>query len=173
MKFATFVGGLIVGTICGAAALIYLQTRNAPSEEAALTFAPKNFANFSEISVAISGTLTGEGLGNKNNTYAITCLKERMECWVSSVEQIGARQIGRMEYPYSYPITRWSASEIVAEEEATCLKTTITITIRQQSALWVQQPINQTRPACKDSDTKTYKWSIEDSPGWKRTFGKP
>jgi hypothetical protein len=172
MKFLAFVGGLVTGAICGAAGLIYLQMRNPPTGEADLTFAPKNFADFGGYAVGISGTLTGDGVAYKNNTYAIYCLKERMECWISSIEQIGEQQIGRMDYPYSYPVTTWNAQEVIVDEMGSCARITITITRTQQTALWVQQPINQTRPECKNSDTKTYKWSIENSPGWKRAFGK-
>jgi hypothetical protein len=32
----------------------------------------------------------------------------------------------------------------------------------------VQQPINQTRPECLKSDTKTHKYTVEDFIGWKR-----
>jgi hypothetical protein len=41
-----------------------------------------------------------------------------------------------------------------------------------QNALWVQQPINQTRPECLKSDTKTHKYTVEDSIGWKRVNRK-
>ena len=33
--------------------------------------------------IAVSGTLTGDGLGYKNNTYSIFCIKDRKECLVA------------------------------------------------------------------------------------------
>ena len=137
-----------------------------------IIFAPKNFFDGTgDLNVAISGTLTGDGVAYKNNTYSISCLKEFNACFVSSVEQIGDRQIGRMDFVYSYPITKWDPSEVVATEETAdwyCARTTITLVRKSQTALWVQEPINQTRPACLKSDTKIHKWTIEDSLGWKR-----
>jgi hypothetical protein len=162
----------VIAVVVGAVALLGSAARAADDD---IVFAPKNYADFGELTVGISGTLTGDGIGYKNNTRAIFCIKDRMECWVSSVEQIGDKQIGRIDYPYFYPVTKWTAQEVIAEEESAffhCSKTTITISRRQQTALWVQQPINQTRPECKDSDMRIYKWTIEDSSGWKRLRGK-
>jgi hypothetical protein len=154
---------------------LFLQQSAWSAEDDDLIFAPKNFADFGDSVVGISGTLTGDGIGYKNNTYAIACYKERRACFISSIEQIGARQIGRMDYPYSYPIVKWDAYEVIAAEEPSmfgCNKATITTVRKRETALWVREPINQTRPECKDSDTRFYKWTIEDSLGWKRMHGK-
>jgi hypothetical protein len=140
-----------------------------------ITFAPKNFADMGEDSVGISGTLTGDDLAYKNNTRSIFCMKERKECYVSSVEQIGDHQIGRIDYVSIYPITKWTAYEITAAEDASdfgCSRTTFTITRKSQSALWVEEPVNQTRPQCLKSYGKVRKFTIEDSLGWKRMNGK-
>jgi hypothetical protein len=56
------------------------------------------------------------------------CIKDRRECLIASIEQIGDHQIGRLDYAYAMPITRWTASETVAADEPsdwTCIKTTI------------------------------------------------
>ena len=123
-----------------------------------IMFPPKNFADMGDAAVGISGTLTGDNVGYKNNnTYAIFCNKERQECLISSIEDIGPGHIGRLDYPYWFPITRWNAYEVVATEETDdwhCSRTTITIVRKSQTALWVQEPINQTRPGCEKSDTK-------------------
>jgi hypothetical protein len=63
-----------------------------------IMFAPKNFYDTSEF-VAVSGTLSGDDLAYPNNTYAFSCTKQSQQCWVSSIEQIGANQIGRMDNP--------------------------------------------------------------------------
>jgi hypothetical protein len=75
----------------------------------------------------------------------------------------------------AYPITTWNPYEVVATEDVTmfnCAKTTITLERKNEVALWVQEPVNQTRPFCKDADTKVHKWTIEDAPEWKRIRGK-
>ena len=92
-----------------------------------------------------------------------------------SIEQIGDHQIGRIDCVSIYPITKWNAYEITAAEELSdygCSRTTITITRKSQNALWVEEPVNQTRPQCLKSYGKVRKFTIEDSLGWKRVNGK-
>jgi hypothetical protein len=63
----------------------------------------------------------------------------------------------------------------VASEEAStfgCSKVTITITRKTETALWVEEAINQTTPQCMNSDGKIRKYTIEQSIGSKRLNGK-
>jgi len=125
--------------------------------------------------VYIAGTLTGEDLGYKNNTTAVVCYADRMECLTYSTEQIGPNQIGRLDMPISYPVIRWNSDEIVASGQGdlvNCNKVTISIVRKSETAVWVTEPINQSRAECKNSNTKIMKWSIEDSPAWKAMFHK-
>jgi hypothetical protein len=159
-----------VGVVIGAVAVL-CASQCAWGADDDISFAPKNFAELGDSFVGISGTLTGDGLAYKNNTYSISCYRDRKECFVTSIEQIGSGQIGRMDYMSIYPITRWNQFEVVAAEDPDtfgCMAVTITITRKTENALWVQQPINQTRPECLKSDTKTHKYTVEDSIGWKR-----
>ncbi|MBN8982562.1 MAG: hypothetical protein J0I29_14990 [Rhizobiales bacterium] len=140
-----------------------------------IIFAPKNFSDMGDEALGISGTLIGADLGYKNNTYSIFCIKGRKECYVASIEQIGDHQIGRLDYVSFYPIRKWDALEVIASDDISdfsCSRTTITITRKSQSALWVEEPINQTRPLCQKSAGKVRKFTIEDSPGWKRINSK-
>lgn len=123
-------------------------------------------------SVYVAGTLTGSGIGYKDNTTAITCYKDKMECLVNSVEGISENscQISRLDSPISYPVIKWDDSLIVASTENpydnfSCSKTTINIDRKSKVTEWVQEPINQSVLSCKNSDNKTYKWTIED-PSW-------
>ena len=80
-----------------------------------------------------------------------------------------------MQGPKWYPIVKLDALEIVATDEPGafgCVKITITIDRKEQSLLWLEEPANQNLANCKDSDTNIHKYIIEDSPGWKRIFGK-
>ena len=120
--------------------------------------------------VYISGTLTGEGIGYKNNSTVIACYKDGMECMTYIVEQIGENQIGRLEWPDKYRIEKWNKHNIVAANPplpSDCSKTTITIERETETALWVNEPTNQTDPYCKSAETRILKWTIEDSPAWK------
>ena len=67
----------------------------------------------------------------------------------------------------------WTKNEIVAGDDAPfgCFKTTITIARNSQDVLWVEEPVNQTKPFCKDAKNEIRKFSIEDSPGWKKLHG--
>jgi hypothetical protein len=66
---------------------------------------PQNSGGF----VSISGTLTGDGVGHKNNTVNVSCYKDRFECLISSIEQIASNQLGSLYPPINYPITKWDA----------------------------------------------------------------
>lgn len=82
--------------ICVATMLISSAVMAADDDD--LIFAPKSFYDSGKIGadggVHVSGTLTGPDLGYKNNTYSISCFKERRECLYTSIEQIGPKQLG-------------------------------------------------------------------------------
>jgi hypothetical protein len=171
MKFVLLLVGAVVGFLAGAGSLLYLQGQRQPNEMS-IVFDNKNFYD-SEAFVTVSGTLTGDGLAYPNNTYSIACFKDRKECWISSVRAIGGMLIGRMDAPYEYEIRKWTPYEVVAVYDGTfgCFKTTITIERKTENALWVEEPMNQAQPQCKDAETKVRKYTIE-SPGLKKAFGK-
>ncbi|HZR89970.1 MAG TPA: hypothetical protein VFB02_24460 [Bradyrhizobium sp.] len=177
MKAIKFGVGLIVGAIFGfiggIGILIYFQERNKDTGEMSIVFARKNYYDSDQM-VAISGTLTGPGMAYPNNTYSFGCYQDRKECWMTYVEAIGAQQIGRMDAPSAYDIRSWTKNEIVAAYDGTfgCYKTTITISRATEQLLWVDEPVNQTKPFCKNAENKIRKFSIEDPPGSKRLFGQ-
>jgi hypothetical protein len=156
-------------------AILFRQAPGVALRDNDIVFAPKNFADIGQSVVGISGTLTGDDLGYKNNTTVVYCEKGRKEGFFYSIEQIGHNQIGRLDYPGTYPITTWNAYEVIATENVSdwnCGKTTITLQRKRQTAVWVEEPVNQARADCKDAETRIYKWTIEDSPGWKAVMGK-
>ena len=121
-------------------------------------------------SVYIAGTLTGEGVYYKNNTVAVTCYKDRMECLTNSIQQIGPNHIGRLDSPSIYPVTKWDAYEVVATSAGgalECNRETISIVRKSCTAVWVTEPINQSQAACAKVEARVLKWTIEDAPGWK------
>ena len=147
-------------------------TRNQQTEPQIL-FAQKAYyespATMGDGLVYVAGTLTGDGVGYPNNSVAISCFKDRMECLTYTVEQIGQNQVSRLDMPTIYPVTKWDAYEVVASgtDLRNCRKETLSIVRKSESVVWVQEPINQSQAACKDSDTRILKWTIEDPPGWK------
>jgi hypothetical protein len=172
-KLALFICGLVLGAV-GAFGWLFYQKMHKPPPDNQIVFARKNFYDSKQTGmefglVAISGTLTGKGLGYPNNTYAVSCYDRYKACFVAFVEQIGNDQISRMQNPFDYPIVKWTEYEVIAQEEPAlsgCFRVTITIDRKREALLWVEEPINQTRPNCKDADTSIRKYSIEDSPAW-------
>jgi hypothetical protein len=152
VKWVLLVCGLLVAAIGTYAWTIYRQASNPIKDNDQIIFAAKHFADPEQVGVygfvSMSGTLTGDRLAYPNNTYSIGCIHEQQICAVSSIEQIGREQIGRMNGPWWYPIVKWDAFEIVATDEPGafgCVKITITIDRKQQSLLWLEEPANQNR----------------------------
>jgi hypothetical protein len=136
-----------------------------------IMFAPKNFTANDEF-VGVSGTLSGDDLAYPNNTYAFSCTKQNQQCWVSSIEQIGPKLIGRMDNPYPMDITKWSVNEVVASIDGTCSRTTIVITRNKESLLWVEEPINQAQSYCAKSSKQVRKLTLGDSLGYRKPNAK-
>lgn len=135
-----------------------------------IVFDSKAFFDGGEGYVYAAGTLTGEGVQYKNNTTAVVCYKDRMECITYGVEQIGPNQIGRLDAPSAFPITKWDSYEIVASgpgDAVDCRKVTISIVRKTELVVWVEEPINQATAACRSADTRLLKWTLEDAPLWK------
>jgi hypothetical protein len=182
MKFLIFLGGAFFGAVGIIAAAIYFQfPRSAAAiSENDIVFSSKGFYDTGgegrQISlVAIWGTLTGPDMAYPNNHYSIGCYGDTQECLVANVQAIGGLQIGRMDAPARYPIVKFTKAEVVAREETSdfsCTRTTFTIDRTQQIALWVEEAINQTKPACKNTKPGMRKFTIEDSPQWRKIFGK-
>ena len=162
-------------TCMGFAALLGCKELQKPPQQ--IIFPSKTFFDGEQIGgyVYVAGTLTGEGLAYPNNTTVIACYAKRRECLTYSVEQIGPNQIGHVDAPLDYPVIKWDAYEIVASgtgDAGPCSKVTISIVRKAETALWVTEPINQSRSQCKNANTKILKWTIEDSPGWAAIFRK-
>jgi hypothetical protein len=177
-KLMLFGCGLLLGAVGAFSTVVYLQMHKPPQDDQ-IVFASKTFYDSKQAGefafVSISGTLTGKALGYPNNTYAVSCYSGYKACFVAYVEQIGHDQIGRMGNPSAYPIVKWNDYEVIAQEAPSpigCSRVTMTIDRKREALLWVEEPINQTKPSCKDADTNIRKYTIEDSPGWKRIFGK-
>jgi hypothetical protein len=172
--FAVVIAYMLFG---GAVTLVLLGLLRHSDEEREIMLSDKSYWEYGPDPryILISGTLTGEGIAYKNNTHNILCDKERRVCTVVSIEQIGPNQMGSLDYVGNYSITKWDAHEVVAVDPLPsetfdwhCQRTTITIARQTKNAVWVREPINQTKTGCAKSDTAIRKWTIEDSPGWRR-----
>jgi hypothetical protein len=127
-----------------------------------IKFDGKNYVD-NGLAVGISGTMKGDGIIYKNNSYAIWCIDDHKECLVTSIEQIGENLMGRLEYPYSVPIIRWSEHEVVAATEVntwTCVRITITIMRNSKTATWIEERVNAGKGTCSN-DKMVHRWLIE------------
>jgi hypothetical protein len=171
------VGVLLLLVVATSACEQHSQQATNPDQD--VVFAAKAFYNgeraggIEEI-VYIAGALTGAHVGYPNNYTVITCYRTHMECVVVSIDQIGSHQLGRIDIPDFYDVTKWDKDVIIAGGQSdlfNCYHLTITIVRTARSAFWVNEPINSADPKCKDKDHETYKWTIEDPPSWKAIMG--
>lgn len=116
--------------------------------------------------VSAKGTLSGDWMAYKNNTFSILCVPD--ECIVASVNQIGFGQVGEIEGPMTYPVTHWTEDDdVVAEGESLCSRITITLDRGTKTAFWVETPINQAALACKYADSNVRKATLETPRFWR------
>jgi len=171
MKVVVFIVGLVVGLGCGAGGLIYLKYGMSTE------FARKSYNDDKNEVVTVSGTLTGE-IEFPNNTCSIACYRDLDQCWIACVQAISETQLGPITAPFFHEISSWTANEIVATSSVSsgafiaCYRTTIKIERLTEQVLWIEEPVNQTEPICKDSENKSRKSSIEDAPRWKNMLVK-
>ena len=133
-----------------------------------IVFPGKSFLS-TKAYVAVKGTLVGDWLAHKNNTYSILCIPE--ECIVAGVNQIGSKHIDSIDGPIVYPVKRWTDEEVVAEDDTLCGRITITFGRKTETVLWVETPINQTEIACRRDDNTIRKATIETSLYWRKRGG--
>jgi hypothetical protein len=119
--------------------------------------------------VFVSGTLTGEGVASRNNTMAIYCDQETMECTIIDVVQVGPKQVGDLQVPLRYEVTQWDPDIVVARspDNMFCRRETISILKRSEAVVWVNEPINQSDALCVNAGTELRKWTIDDPLQWK------
>jgi hypothetical protein len=141
-------------------------------------FNAKVFADLGDI-VHVEGTLTGDGIGYKNNRSALTCYRERRECLAIHIDSAGM-QVFSILPPIPFTVRLWTADRIGANFAAPCgekpksgfpnnplLKHEWQTT---SSDTWI---IDRTRETAELIDhpclgAKTYQWTIEDPPFWKK-----
>ena len=140
----------------------------AADEPQEVIFAAKTFGDFGNV-VHVEGTLTGDGIGYKNNHTVLTCYQEKRECSAIQIDSKGL-QVFSVNLPLPYAIRVWTAERIMADGQLPCggFESWIVDRTRQTAEL-IEHPC---------SDSHTYHWTIEDPPFWvnfkERTgVGKP
>lgn len=171
MRSVAFIVGLVVGLGCGAVGLINLN------ELISTEFTRKVYHDENSDVVTVSGTLTGE-IEFPNNSCSLGCYRDLKQCWIACVQAIGGSQLGPITAPFFHEVSSWTDKEIVAKSSAfsgasvACYRTTIKIERLTEQVLWIEEPVNQTEPICKDSENKSRRSSIEDGPKWKKFLAR-
>ena len=169
MRTGLFILLLTVGVACGAGG--YISLRDSMSIE----FAKKSYQDDKENVVSMSGTLKGQ-LDYPDNTCGIACYRDLKQCWIACAQAIGAAQLGPITPPFSYDIRSWTDNEIVADSSISsgelfaCNQTTIKIARPTGQVLWIEKPVNQAEPICKDVESRIRTSSMEDGPASKSIF---
>jgi hypothetical protein len=178
MRRGPFIVGLLIGLVGGAGGMLYLVAQSKPADATEIAFSSKGFIdvqvpNGDDSYITVNGTMAGDNEAYPNSTYGIRCFKNQKLCWIAFVEQIADQPklaVSHMNGPYAVTVVEWTPYEVVAGDDGSdgCVKTTITISRKTKELLWVEEPVNQTQPFCKDEDTKIRKRWIEDSPTMKK-----
>jgi hypothetical protein len=154
-------------------------THAAADDEPLIIFDLKNFTDTGSM-VHVEGTLTGEGIGYKNNRQVLTCYRDRRECLAIHIDAEG-RQVFPIGPPVPFTVRLWTADRIVADFAAPCgdkpkssfpdnplLKEEWQTTV---SDTWIVDRARQTAELIDHPclGAKTYHWTIEDPAFWKKS----
>jgi hypothetical protein len=170
MKIPPFLAGLLCGGLVVAVAGYYYSRHH----EEPIRFSGKQFWDPDKETdaagfVSFSGTLAGGNLAFPNNARSFACYRDLKKCFVASIDQMGVLDVSRLEIG-DYDITKWTKEEIITIDDPTptqgCLKTTITVDRATRSILWVDEPMNQTKPWCRLVDSAIRKYTIDNPPWW-------
>jgi hypothetical protein len=150
----------------------------ADDEPPSIIFDLKNFTDTGHM-VHIEGTLTGEGIGYKNNRSALTCYQDMRECIGIHIGTQGS-QVFSIGPPVLFTVRLWTADRIVADFAVPCgdkpksgFPDNPLLKEEWQAAASDTWIIDRTRQTAELSDhpclgAKTYHWTIEDPPFWKK-----
>lgn len=154
----------------------------AEDEQPFIIFSLKSFTDTPEM-VHVEGTLTGDGIGYKNNRSAVTCYHDIGECITMHIDAEG-RQVFPIGPPVIFTVRLWAADRIVADFAVPCGEKPKSgfpgnPLLKQEwqtnaSDTWI---IDRTRQTAELIDhpclgAKIYHWMIENPPFWKKATAR-
>jgi len=158
-----------------AAVLICCLAAAAPAvaddEAPHIIFSIKDFSDAGDT-VHVEGTLTGDGVGYKDNRWSITCFQSSRGCLSVRIETLGV-QVFPIGIPGSFTVRVWTPDRIVADDSAPCGAKPDRVKEDWQtvtSDTWIIDRNRQTAELIEHPclGSKTYHWTIEDPPFWKK-----
>jgi hypothetical protein len=124
--------------------------------------------------VHVEGTLAGDGLGYPNNTAGLTCYRARRECLQVTIDTEG-RLVFPVHPPIELAVRLWTDDRIIAEDGSPCGAPPANPAFAKdwqasESSTWIidrkRETAELTYHPCNEA--RTYHWTIEDSPYWRR-----
>jgi hypothetical protein len=134
-------------------------------------FNPKVFVDTKDV-VHVQGTLTGDGIGNKNNRSALTCYQKEEQCLATHIDSQGM-QVFSLRPPVAFTIRLWAADRITADFAAPCGKPPMQRDQKEwqvsESITWLIDRTRKTAEVIEHhcSESRTYHWTIEDPSYWR------
>jgi hypothetical protein len=120
--------------------------------------------------LSITGTLMGDDVGYKNNTWKIICVYGEETCTVAEVEEIGRDQLGEIDIG-KWEVTNYNAQSITLDNQdpTACGHPIIIINRVAKTVNYTNSPQNQDKEWCKkynefvkQKTAKTLNWRIGD-----------
>jgi hypothetical protein len=118
--------------------------------------------------LSITGSLIGDHVGYKYNTWKIICVDGDDICTVADVEEIGHNQLGEIEVG-KWEVTNYNAQTITldANDPTSCGRPIIVINRLAKTVNYTNSPQNQDKEYCKNfnefagrKSQQTYTWQI-------------
>jgi hypothetical protein len=144
-----FLGGLTLGVVAAIGLTLWVTHEPGRRDE---RWALPTF-QYLELNdgdyVAITGTLLGDDLAYKMNTYNVRCIRSDAECRIADVEEIGYRQLGEISID-EWPVTSWTDTTIVAQSADTtsCNRVVLTINRVAKQITYTRIPQNRKAQYC-------------------------
>jgi hypothetical protein len=120
--------------------------------------------------LSITGSLIGDDVGYKNNTWKIICVDGEKTCTVASVEEIGRNQLGEIDVG-RWDVTNYNAQTITLDynDPSSCGHPMIVINRVARRVSYTSSPMNQDKDWCKkynkfvhQQTARTNAWQIGD-----------
>ena len=121
--------------------------------------------------LSITGSLIGDDVGYKNNTWKIICVDGEETCTVADVEEIGRNQLGEINVG-KWEVTNYNAQTITLDDNdpTSCGHSIIIINRVAKTANYTNSPQNQDKDYCKKFN-KFVRRKVAETDAWQ--IGNP
>ena len=122
--------------------------------------------------VRVDGSLTGGESAPVNGYYSVQCYQDRMECDITSISEIGRKQVGIFDQT-TLPVSEWSKTHIrmsskdLAFRGNACNFYEIAIDRQKKSATYTRRPLETAPMDCGERfEERVLRWQFGDGEAW-------